>query len=192
MSKLHRDDLEDATEDDTEDVEGEEICECYQCAFGPQAMQALIEQGIRDVGWIAIPIADGEPFAFCYTVGLKETFGHPEFIMQGNFDPRQMAQIIGEAVEKLREEPDAFQAQEVPGVIKVRVHGVIQDGMIGCRDVTRENRLGLLCRAGSRYGDDDFEAKQLIFPDQHALLPWQPGFNEEWGAQQATLYELYE
>jgi len=166
---------------------GGAACPCVQCMFGPQAMNALIEQGIERVGFVVIPIEDGDP-PFCYTVGLTETFNHPEFIMQGKFNPNQMAEIIGGAVDKLREDEDAFNHEEVPDVIKVKVHGELQDGFIGCRDVTAENKIALLCRAVARYGEDGFQAKQLIFPDQHALLPWQEGFNQDWGQAQKVLY----
>lgn len=167
--------------------EEDEECACVECARGPGAIRDMIEEGIQRVGWVLIPIVDGLPRPFAYTVGLTETYNHPELIIIG-FPPQAMCQIIGEAVAKLEEDGEAFKVEEVPGVIKVKVHGVLQDGLLGCRDVTKKNKLELLCRAVARYGEDGFEAKQLVFPDMHGILPWQPNFNEEWGQCQPKLY----
>ena len=184
MSK-HTED--DHTEDDHNERHGE-VGECVCCSQGLDRSAEMIEEGIEQQGFVIVPIADGEP-AFAYTIGLKETYDHPEFIISGNFNPMQMCNIIGEATELLKENTQAFQVREVTGVIKVKVHGEIQDGVIGSRKVTRENRLNLLCQAAGRYGDDGFEALQLIFPDQHGVLPWQPEFNLAWGDVQSVLYE---
>ena len=161
-------------------------CEQPRCA--PEAIQALVARGIKVDGFTMISVGAGEPFPFVYTVGLTETFNHPEFIMQGAFHPNQMVEIIAGAIDRIQAAPDTFKDLEVPDVIIVKVRGELQDGLLGCQEVTRENKLALLCRAAARYGDDGFVAKQLIFPDQNALLPWIPGFNRDWGKNQARLY----
>lgn len=165
-----------------------EGCECLECVNGPGAIAAKVEEGIQAMGWVVVPIIDAN---FVYTVGLTETYNHPEFIIIG-FPPRIACNIVGEAVEKLKQDREAFRDQEVGGVIQVRVHGELQPSHLGCRRVMREKKLDLLCRAVARYGEDGFEAKQLIFPDMHGVLPWQPGFNQEWGQCQPALYDLDE
>jgi lysyl-tRNA synthetase class I len=64
-------------------------------------------------------------------------------------------------------------------------------GVIGCREVTHAKKLEMMNQACNRYGDNGFQAKQLVFPDEHGKLPWQPEFNTNWG-QQPIFYELDE
>lgn len=53
-----------------------------------------MERGIKDYGWwiqAVLPGPDNPPFA--YTVGLTETFGHPELLMIG-FRPEMMHDLL--------------------------------------------------------------------------------------------------
>jgi len=161
--------------------------ECVGCKHGPQAIQASVEKGIAKVGWVMIPVADGDP-PFVYTVGLTETYKHPELIITG-FPPNAMIEILEAAVDKLKESRGAFEGALVPGVIQVNVHGKLQDGVLGCQKVRRKKRLELLRLAVNRYGADNFAAKQLVYPDPHGILPWQPGFDSEWGKAQPKLWK---
>lgn len=160
--------------------------DCVSCQFGEEEFNRRLQEGIEKRGWIAIPVSAEIPF--CYTVGLTETYDHPEFIMKGRFDPHQMISIIGEAVTKLEEDRDAFDHIEVGGVIKVMIDGELRDGSIGCMPVKEEEKIDHLYRASTRYGDDSFDALQLIFPDPAGLLPWNHGFNAEWGENQPALW----
>lgn len=165
-----------------------EDCACIECTRGPGTLDHLIKTGISNMGWVVIPVIDAQPFPFCYTVGLTETFGHPEFVMQGNFAWKQMANIINTAAKELAENPEAFRTDEVSGIIQVEVDGKVQNSVIGCRGVTRENKLALCCKATNRYGDDGFQVKQLILPDTQGRLPWHSGADAAFNRRHVVLY----
>lgn len=173
-------------DEDVDQHEGECVC----CARG-QTLSELIDEGIKSFGYAIMQIMD-QPFAFCYTIGLTETYDHPEFIMRGDFSVRQMADLIGVAVDALGENPNLFQDEEVYGIIKVNVHGTIEDRVLGCRAVNNVSKQ-YLAKAADRYGGfENFQAKQLVLPDTHGMLPWQIDFDDTWGDYQDVLYGVDE
>lgn len=172
----------------------EEGCEmrCQQCEHPNMDFQATITEHIRlNGGCAVIPVFDS---GFVYTVGLKESFGCAEFIIAGSFGVDQMCEIITEALNVLKKNHAAFDGEEIPGIIKLidPVSGDLVDGILGCRTIVKSARTELMCKAAQRYGDDGFEGKQLVFPDQAGRLPWHPGFDKMWGRSQRTLYALDE
>lgn len=51
---------------------------------------------------------------------------------------------------------------------------------MGVIRVCRERKLELLCQAADLFGDDKFDAVQLIIPDANGKLPWDEGADKNW------------
>jgi hypothetical protein len=149
------------------------------------------------VGFAIVPVSgngsDNKPRPlFAYTVGLTKA-GLPELIIDGDFQ-QQLISILGMSADHLLTNRDAFNGGEVSGIIQVMVHGKLEDGVLGCRPVTKEKRLEHMGWARARYGADGFTAKQIVVPDLHGKLPWHEGFNQAWGINscQRVFYALDE
>lgn len=121
---------------------------------------------IDQSGFVGIKVPGngaGKP-SFVYTVGLTETYGHPELIIYG-FDCNQAEDFLNIAVDMLEENSDIFNAD--------RVSGLADDVVVGCKSVTSDNLSEYLKIANIRYFGI-FQAKQIIFPDLSGRLPWDP------------------
>lgn len=183
-----------------EDNEGLQPHDCACCSGGREHFKELVNSHIQENGYTMVPVTSHEDdFVFAYTIGLTETWHVPELVICGKFAPMQVCGILQTAAEMVRDQKTrrifCGDSYSVAGVIQVKVHGEIQDGNIGCRPVTRANKLEMLCQAANRYGDDGFHAVQLILPDLHGLLPWDTGYDSQgWDitSGQRKLYALDE
>lgn len=132
---------------------------------------------IDEYGYMGIKVqGDGvnNP-SFVYTVGLTETYAHPEFIIIG-FDCNQAEKIIQCAVEMIEDEKSV-------GVFEnVQIDHVLEGVPVGCKSVTNENLASYLKIANIRYFGI-FHAKQLILPDLQGKLPWEPEWNNDFQLQ---------
>lgn len=169
--------------------------DCLCCnGVSPNDIHAMIQEGIDKVGFAIVPVSGGEKKRplFAYTVGLTKA-GLPELIIDGDFQ-QQLINILGMSADHLLANRDAFNGTEVSGIIQVMVHGKLVDGVLGCRPVTKENRLEHMGWARARYGVEGFTANQIVVPDLHGKLPWHDGFNQAWGIKscQRALYEADE
>lgn len=165
-------------------------CGCVKCHNSPEDVQAMVDEGIKKMGFIMVPIFDAEP-PFVYTIGLTETYKHPEFIMIGDIDLEQMINIVGTCAEKLKTNPEHFVGKdEVNGVIEYNINGKTVDGLIGCKTIKPQNHTEYMGQSCDRYGKDGFTAKQIIVADTNGRLPWDENANPEWiiSANQIKLY----
>lgn len=116
---------------------------------------------------------------FIYTLGLTETYKHAEFVIVG-FAPHVLQDTISDAVQVLKENPDAFSHDEIPGVIKCldKKTGQPIDCNIGCKDVINQAAIDLVAgRLIYRYGRGNFKLKQLFLPDGDMKMSWEEGFD---------------
>lgn len=116
-------------------------------------------------GWAVMKVhADperGMP-SLAYSVGLHETFGHPEIIITG-FDLGLMQDLINDMGEAVR-----AGGRYEPGRDYDRI---VRDYMCRTAEVSTQWRLRLMYAACWFYDSLDFPALQLLLPDRQGLFP---------------------
>jgi len=134
-----------------------------------------IAEVVRRYGWYAVSINDGEP-PFLYTVGVMQTFDHPELIMFG-LEGNNVHALFSQLVRDIR----AGQSYAEPGVYTVKIGG--DEHQVGFRRVhptQHELYLGFAmgyCRYIGRMGDLD--AMQAFWPDSNGKFPFEVGCDLE-------------
>ena len=141
--------------------------------------RTLLEK-LEEWGWFVIKVGAGrsEP-AFAYSMGLYQTFGHPELIVFGlDFDT--MHQLINDVGARI---------QRGECIRDGQVDENLLDGY-RCvfRSVNKRHYDQFLCYAGWYYRGWEFPALQLIWPDMSGKLPWECGFDERYAADQPMLF----
>lgn len=137
-------------------------------------IQRKIAADIREFGWHAVGVAtavgdedEGPPFA--YTIGLEDTFEHPEVIIFGlNNDLEFMHWVLSEIAKRIakgeRFEHGAKKKDLLSGFVCpfARFPKTAYDDHLG--------------QAIVWHGSPDFRAVQCIWPDPKKKLPWDPRF----------------
>lgn len=135
--------------------------------------EATLEKVRRDVqifGWHLLLVTGGvgEP-AFLFTIGLWESFRHPEIILfVPSNDPQDMAGNLQAVVNRIQQ-GESFQT------------GRDSEGLFGhfpgaFRPVAKLWYPLFLGTAMAYYGGDGFPALQLFWPDPESRFPWEEGF----------------
>lgn len=165
-------------------------CECAHCHNSPEDVNAMVDEGIKIMGFIMVPVFDAET-PFVYTIGLTETYNHPEFIMIGDIDLEQMIDIVGTCAAKLKTAPTHYVGkEEVDQVLMYNINNKLIDGIIGCKTVVMQNLAEYMGQACNRYGLEGFSAKQIIIAGPDGRLPWDENADPEW-IQTANQIKLY-
>lgn len=135
---------------------------------------------IKEFGWHVVAVQNDERPGVLYTVGLWESYRHPEILV---FAPSQDPMTIAKNLSVL--------ASRVAKGESVK-HGDVLEGAFGkfpgaIRNVHPKWHPGFLGTAGGVYGHFDFPAVQLFWPDSTGLFPWQSGFNSDISVYQPLL-----
>lgn len=148
--------------------------ECPGCAGDPAWREAVIAQCrslIEDVGW-SVMLVGGNPHSliereFAYTVGLWESYGHPEVLVLGLLPDvlHNVCNIIGRQVN----DGGTFE----PGV----PYGDILDGADAHFVQIDRNHYDRLNLANAIYEGTDYPALQMIWPDWNGNFPWEDRCN---------------
>lgn len=104
--------------------------------------------------------------AFSYTVGMRESQGHPEFIAMG-LSLELNSHLVVEACERVKAGETIEPDREYTGFIEgypIRFVKVLQEHM--------PNHFGY---AREYFGGWDFEVLQIVWPDKQGLWPWNEG-----------------
>ncbi len=134
-------------------------------------MEEEIAEVVREQGWYAASISDHDP-PFQYTIGLMQTFNHPEFIMFGLEADNAHALFSG-LVRDIRNGRSFAE----PGVQTVSLRG--DEHRVGFRRVHPTQHplyLGFAmgyCRYIGRIGE--LEAMQAFWPDSSGKFPFDSG-----------------
>lgn len=136
---------------------------------------------IEEVGWhvVMIPEDDDGP-ASAYSIGLFQTFGHPEIIIFG-LDlglMHQMINLIGEEVRQGRQFADGESAS-----------GILEGYDVRFLQVARRHYQEHFGYARWFYKGDDFPALQCLWPDKHGRFPTDAVYPEPLRARQPLLLE---
>jgi hypothetical protein len=127
----------------------------------------LAKQIIDSHGWTVIKVLDRPTFA--YTVGLTETFNHPELIMFG-LAPDNMQSLLNNAAAIVRSKGRI----EPYSLLDTVIDGYSCYGL----PVDAAAREGYLNVAFELYGSGNVSAIQIVWPDVDGLFPFQQGCDE--------------
>ncbi|MEM9186294.1 MAG: DUF4262 domain-containing protein [Planctomycetota bacterium] len=130
-----------------------------------------IANGVREHGWQAISVFDWDP-PFMYTVGLIDTFSHPEVITFG-LQPPTAQRLLKDFVEGLRQ-GSRF---DVPGVVDDPAFASV----VGIKTVHESQYTRYLgyAMAFARRVDKDLAAVQALWPAKDGKLPFEVGCDED-------------
>lgn len=134
-------------------------------------MEDEIAAIVREHGWYAASISDHEP-PFLYTIGLMQTFNHPELIMFG--PEADNAHVL---FSQLVRDLGADKSYAEPGVHAVNIGGDVHHvGFRRVHSTQHELYLGFAmgyCRDIGRWGE--LEAVQAFWPDRSGKFPFDAG-----------------
>jgi hypothetical protein len=157
--------------------------------FSP-ADQALfeIDAGIAKHGFHVTAVFGGDDGPlWAYTVGLLETYGHPELITFGL--PPQIAHgVIHAIVEQSREGTQHPLGREHPfdvDGIPVCLLPVLDEYWLYPCDYL----LGCSHYYGAKGAKVELRALQLVWSDENGRLPWEPQFQRKFAGDQPLLDE---
>jgi len=128
---------------------------------------------IAKYGWHVVGIASDEKYpAWAFSVGLFETFGHPEVLLKGLKVETLMGMVnlVGERVKS----GEVFQP-------KRRYNSTVAENL-DCRFQTVEESLydDYIGAAEWYYGHKQFPLLQCLWPDKSNRLPGDKGYPEAW------------
>ncbi len=137
-----------------------------------------IIEDIHRCGWHVVIVEDGRP-GWSFSVGLFQTFRHPEVIVfgLGNDVGCEVINGIGAAIRA----GNRFEAEQDYAEILANVRCTF-------KPVHQRWYQWVLGYACWYYKRDDFPVLQCLWPDKRQFYPWQPEFKAEWVWAQPLLF----
>jgi len=126
---------------------------------------------IAKYGWHIVAVQDDDMVSpgFLYTVGLWETYQHPELLLYApQWDPSPMAGNITSIVGRIAGGESFVAGSRYPGPFR-SFSGAF-------RRVDPAHYGEHFGVAGAYYQSFDFPALQLFWPDRNDKFPWEAGF----------------
>jgi Domain of unknown function (DUF4262) len=134
---------------------------------------------IKEHGFhIALFNGDGYSPSFAYTIGLFKTYGYPELICFG-LSLELLHSVLWSGKDLLDKQSSPDLAAEYPDFL--------EGYNVRLLEVDKARYADYLGYAGWFYGNWDFPALQIVWPDKKTLFPWQAGFNPNWKFGQPLL-----
>ncbi|PTB97237.1 DUF4262 domain-containing protein [Marivirga lumbricoides] len=128
---------------------------------------------------LALIESDGYLPAFVYSIGLFETFQHPEVIVFG-----LKTDVMGNIINHIRDEIRAGKTFNSG----TKYSGFLEGFEIQFLDVNKDSYPDYFGYAGWYYKNNfDFPALQLVWPDKESRWPWEHDFNSNWKFKQPLL-----
>lgn len=132
--------------------------------------EEFISHKIKEVGWCvqSLEKTENEP-GFAYTVGLVETFDHPEIIGFGLApdDLKNILNIAGENIKNGKKYKKGVMYEEF-----------LEGFVLTFVEVDQNKKSDYLGYGIWYYGTDAFNVIQFVWPDMNCKFPWQKGFSE--------------
>jgi hypothetical protein len=142
-------------------------------------LELQVNQLVDEHGWMVQAVYGEKPLdEWCYTVGLKHSFNHPELIIFGL--PMQSAHFLLNDLAARIKNGQRFQ----PGD---RLSGVMNADLALISVPREQYEEGYFAIARGFYGNYDFDALQVIWPDKKGLFPWDSGFDTHFNETQPVL-----
>ncbi len=128
---------------------------------------------------LALIESDGYLPTFVYSIGLFETFQHPEVIVFG-----LKTDVMGSIINHVRDEIRAGKKFNSG----TKYSGFLEGFEIQFLDVNKVGYPDYFGYAGWYYKNSfDFPALQLVWPDKESRWPWERDFNSNWKFKQPLL-----
>lgn len=151
--------------------EEEDICPCCNGEIDTfhEYVHAVREK-VAEYGWMAQGvIANENQPGWLYTIGLAAV-GHPEIIIVG-LPPKVAHSLLAQMADEILSNQKRFE----PGP---EYSGYLADGFkVTFLDVADVGEGDWFNIAHSYYGDHDFEALQMVWPDKEGHFPWDPQYD---------------
>lgn len=148
-----------------------------------ERLRSRIAEVVGRHGWAVQAVLPGaRPVtpSFAYTVGLAETFRHPEILMVG-FEPEMMTHILNEAGERIREGmrfADWDRCDRIVRGFPVWFREIHQDEARSWAKAASER---------SRTRSAPFGLLQMFLPDPAGLFPWDEGCDRAYVGMQGGI-----
>jgi hypothetical protein len=124
---------------------------------------------IKKYGWHTIHVLEDEIGGkYSYTIGLSESFDHPEIVISG-LNPDTCSMIFEGIVETIKEN---FRYE-----INKRYNDILEgyDCIFKSIDINKYDNL--FGRSQVYYGEKDYKVLQLFYPDENGNFPWDDGYS---------------
>ncbi len=150
-------------------------CNCLTCqGLSFSDRDKLINKNIKENGFTVIPVVDA---SFVYTVGLWETYHHPELIICSiNMD--FATHIIFKIAELIKNGFVIAFEEFRTDVFSTEINNKMHYGLLGARFIMNKHRQETCGMAFGR-GHDDFEVLQLVISNMEMKLPWHDDFRDQ-------------
>ena len=135
-------------------------------ACNPQIKEAIRKQGF----FVCNFESDGYLPAFSYSIGLSETWAHPEILTMG-LSPEMNAGNIVECAAKIKGGNTI--------ATNIDNHDFLSGFPVQFINVLPEHFPFYFGFGLNYYGDQNFEAMQLVWPDKQSNWPWDDDFNKD-------------
>lgn len=172
--------IKQAVESDPDTQIGEvretELGPCAVCEHTEEIQQRLeaverkIKETIERSGFAIVPIIPVEKNhpVVAYTVGLVQSFGHPEFVLSG-LDIETMGGFFHDLVGRIKDGERFESGQKVEKV----ANNPLRLQSVGPK--SRQEYLKVCCKIYG--GAENFEALQALWPDPQGIFPQEKGFD---------------
>lgn len=142
-----------------------------------------IREHIGTTGWSVlniVPTEEDPDVRFSYTVGLTETFGHPEIYIVGldHQTAHAILNELGAAIRKGKSFDQAMMSDEV-----------LQGYPAAFRPITEITAILHSEIARAALKDVKFEATQMFYPDRKGKFPWDDDCNPRFVEMQVGMFE---
>lgn len=138
--------------------------------------EAKIREDIAEYGWHVVKVLpEGDHQPHSYSIGLFQTFGHPEIAVVGLRGETAHA-LIASVVKEIRAGKRFEAGNNYPNIIESFAVTFVA--------VPEPAYPGLFGYAIWYYGSTAFPVLQMVWPDRDGRFPWQPEFAEDLKAVQ--------
>lgn len=141
--------------------------------------QKIKDDIARDGVSIISVMSDGENPGFAYTVGLWETYKHPELITVG-LPPQAAHGIFGEVMRML----DKGEAIET-----MKRYDRLANLPLAFINVESKHKEQYMLMLDNHYGaeSENIHAMQMLWPDPKGVLPYEAGYDSKYDEAQPML-----
>lgn len=146
---------------------------------------ANLRKMIEEFGWTAVMTETEDGHPFIYTIGLEESYNHPEVFISGM--GRQGKDLLDIVVHFIADDGRQFGDGEIANDVIVGRDG--EPMPVKFVDTSMHCRINYMCQAYYHNEEKDFKAIQMLWPDTQNKFPDDEEFEEKFKSRQRLLVE---